>query len=198
MNRHPRTPFSLLKPDLMSEVENKQRTQKHYHGSGRVRQRKFHIGQKVSVSNNRQGKEKWLPGVVVAVKGPATYLARVYGRTRYVHSDHVIQRSTCDTEIETVPTDEHSDQQKFSRQSPVATAPDVPPVHLETPIPVSPSVTTPAKPSPKPQTPRKQVTETTVSPATPPRRYPERQRQPVVRLNLYKLKRKEERNGGKN
>ena len=150
LNRYLRTPFSLLKPDLKSGIENKQRTQKHYHDRGRVKQREFHIGQEVSVRNHRQRKEKWLPGVVVAVKGPATYLARVYGCTRYVHSDHVIQRSTCDTEIETVPANVQSDQQKFSRQSPVATTPDVPPVHLETPTPVSHSVTTPAKPLPKP------------------------------------------------
>ena len=60
LNSHLRIPFSLFKPDLKSEVENKQRTQKHYHDSGRVKQREFHIGQKVFIRNHRQGKEKWL------------------------------------------------------------------------------------------------------------------------------------------
>ena len=53
--------------------------------------RTFAVAQRISVRNHWGGKVKWLPGDVLAVKGPRRYLVRVSGRTRYVHADHMIR-----------------------------------------------------------------------------------------------------------
>ena len=90
LNREPRTRFSLLRPSLQQHVQQKQMIQQQNHDAGRVKLRTFTVGQKVSVRNHRGGKEKWMSGTVVAVKGPRQYLVRVLGRTRYVHADHMI------------------------------------------------------------------------------------------------------------
>ena len=44
-----------------------------------------------SVKNTRGGKEKWIAGTIVAVKGPETYLIRVHGNDRhFVYANHFI------------------------------------------------------------------------------------------------------------
>ena len=58
--------------------------------------RSFDLNQRVKVRNVRGGKEKWIPGVIVAVKGPLKYLVRVPGNsTRFVHADHIIPDDIC-------------------------------------------------------------------------------------------------------
>ncbi|PFX19650.1 Uncharacterized protein K02A2.6 [Stylophora pistillata] len=43
------------------------------------------------VSNTRGGKEKWIAGTIVTVKGPENYLVRVPGNSRrFVHANHLI------------------------------------------------------------------------------------------------------------
>ena len=57
------------------------------HPRGRI----FDLYQPVRVKNTRGGKEKWIPGTIVAVKGPETYLVRVTGNDRrFVHANHLI------------------------------------------------------------------------------------------------------------
>ena len=47
--------------------------------------------QPVRVRNLRGGKEKWIPGTIVSIKGPHMYLVRIPGNTRrHVHTDHLI------------------------------------------------------------------------------------------------------------
>ena len=47
----------------------------------------------VSVANSRQdSRGKWLCGVIIQHVGPATYLVRVEGGTRYVHIDQLRER----------------------------------------------------------------------------------------------------------
>ena len=184
LKRNPRMQFRMLKPNLQADVQDKQNAQKHHHDTGRVKQSEFHQGQKVAVRNHRKGKEKWSPGVIVAVKGPARYLTRVYGRTRYVHSDHIITRSTSDVESE--PRDHDSDQQDFLPQPPIPPAvPDTRATVRSEVADTAPPVVTPElnKSPTKPATPVK-PSETPKSVVEPVRRYPERQRKPVVRLNL--------------
>ena len=48
------------------------------HPRGRI----FYLYQPVRVKNTRGGKEKWIAGTIVAVKGPETYLVRVPGNDR--------------------------------------------------------------------------------------------------------------------
>ena len=47
------------------------------------------------VKNVRGGKEKWIPGTIVAMKGPETSLVRVSGdNCRFVHANHLIPDDT--------------------------------------------------------------------------------------------------------
>ena len=55
------------------------------------RGRIFDLYQPVRVKSTRGGKEKWIAGTIVAVKGPETYLVRVPGNDRrFVHANHLI------------------------------------------------------------------------------------------------------------
>ena len=57
--------------------------------------RSFDLYQPVRVLCTRAGKEKWIPGTIVSIKGPRTYLVRVPGNNRrFVHSDHLIPDGT--------------------------------------------------------------------------------------------------------
>ena len=56
LKRNPRMQFSMLKPNLQTDVQDKQNAQKYHHDTGRVKQRKFHQGQKVAVRNHCKGK----------------------------------------------------------------------------------------------------------------------------------------------
>ena len=53
--------------------------------------RMFDLYQPVGIKNTRGGKEKWIAGTIVAVKGLETYLVRVPGNDRhFVHPNHLI------------------------------------------------------------------------------------------------------------
>ena len=91
LKRAPRTQISLVKPCLQRKVENSQVASKKHHDGEKPKMRSFDLNQTVKVRNVRGGKEKWIPGVIVAVKGPLTYLVRVPGNSRrFVHADHII------------------------------------------------------------------------------------------------------------
>ena len=86
-----RTQISLVKPCLQRKVENSQVASKKHHDGEKPKMRSFDLNQRVKVRNVRGGKEKWIPGVIVAVKGPLTYLVKVPGNSRrFVHADHII------------------------------------------------------------------------------------------------------------
>ena len=88
MERHLRTRFDLLKPDLQRTVRNHQTRQKARHDrSARLRQ--FNTGQSVMVRNFGSG-ANWIAGVIVRQEGPVTYLVEVSdGRLWKRHVDHV-------------------------------------------------------------------------------------------------------------
>ena len=91
LKRSPRTPLSLVKPCLQRKVENSQAASKKQHDGNNPVMRTFDLNQPVKVKNARGGKVKWLPGVIVDIKGPSTYLVRVPGNSRrFVHADHLI------------------------------------------------------------------------------------------------------------
>ena len=91
LKREPRTHLSLVKPSLQRHVEKKQVASKLYRDGLHPRGRIFDLYQPVRVKNTRGGKEKWIPGTIVAVKGPETYLVRVPGNDRrFVHANHLI------------------------------------------------------------------------------------------------------------
>ena len=91
LKREPRTHLSLVKPSLQRHLEKKQVAFKLYKDGLYPRGRIFDLYQPVRVKNTRGGKKKWIPGTIVTVKGPETYLVRVPGNDRrFVHANHLI------------------------------------------------------------------------------------------------------------
>ena len=66
--------FSLLKPHLAKDVEEKQQTQKLHHDQRGVKLRELVKGDPVHVRNHRDGLQKWVPGTIIRRLGPLTYL----------------------------------------------------------------------------------------------------------------------------
>ena len=89
LKREPRAYLSLVKPSLQRHVEKKEA--KLYRDGLHPRGRMFDLYQPVRVKNIRGGKEKWIAGTIVAVKGPETHLVRVPGNDRrFVHANNLI------------------------------------------------------------------------------------------------------------
>ena len=77
LGREIRTRLDLLHPDVTSRVQARQLSQKdavdrHRHARG------FPIGQQVMARNYHSG-AKWVPGTVIAQRGPVSYLVEVQG-----------------------------------------------------------------------------------------------------------------------
>ena len=105
LQRNPRTQFSLLCPDLAQDVQAQQHKQKFYHDRARVKERHFMVREPVSKKNHGGGNEKWIPGLITAMKGPTSYLVRVMGGIRYVHVEHLLTRASVAPDCPTVPPD---------------------------------------------------------------------------------------------
>ena len=94
LQRHVRTRFDLLRPEVGEVVSSNQATQKQNYDK-HCRQREFFVGQRVMVRNLRPGLQ-WIPGTVIERKGPLTYLVQVAeGRIWKRHVDHL--QETTDT-----------------------------------------------------------------------------------------------------
>jgi hypothetical protein len=93
VKRRLRNRLSLIKPDLAQAVESKQDKQKEYKDMKSKKERSFVRCDRVRVRNTRTNSkiEKWIPGTVVKVCGPRTYVVRTGHKTRYVHTDHMIK-----------------------------------------------------------------------------------------------------------
>ena len=78
-----RNKFSLLKPSLEREMEEKQHKQQRR--SENVKLRELRSGDTVHVRNHLYGQVKWPPGTVVCRLGPLKYLIQVHGKHWYVH-----------------------------------------------------------------------------------------------------------------
>lgn len=95
LKRSPTTRLSLVKPCLKRKIEDNQASSKFHRDGNNPKMRSFDLYQAVRVRSVRGGKEKWIPGTIVAVKGPLTYLVRVPGNMRrFVHADHLIPDDT--------------------------------------------------------------------------------------------------------
>ena len=93
VKRRLRTKLSLIKPNLAQVVENQQQKQKMYKDLKCKRERSFVRNDSVRVRNSRANSktDKWIPGTVIKVCGPRTYVVRTGHKTRYVHTDHMIR-----------------------------------------------------------------------------------------------------------
>ena len=199
LQRNPRTQFSLLRPDLAQDVQAQQQKQKFYHDRTRVEERHFTVGEPVSVKNHRGGK-KWIPGLITAVKGPTSYLVRVMGRIRYVHVDHLLTRATVAPDCPTVPPDTPTVAPDSVERHPglVERAPRMPiPHRSRSPIRTKPDHTESkpdhhankrpppaAPPEPDLTTPPRVPNPLSAQPIVAERRYPLRDRKPVVRMDM--------------
>ena len=90
LRRSPTTKLSLLKPSLKSKIENKQAEDKRQRDGSKPMTRSYDLFQHVLVRHMRQGRERWIPGTIVQIKGPSSYIVRVPGnKHRFVHTDHL-------------------------------------------------------------------------------------------------------------
>lgn len=82
-----------MKPGLQRHV--KQEASKLYRDGLHPKGRVFDLYQPVKVKHTWRGKEKWIPGTIVAVKGLKTCLVRGLGSDRlFVHDKHLIPDDT--------------------------------------------------------------------------------------------------------
>ena len=82
------TRLDLLRLELASHVEGRQAVQKEQHDH-HAHARSIEVGQPVMVKNMRPG-DLWIPGVVMRLLGPLTYLVDVgEGRAWKRHIDHL-------------------------------------------------------------------------------------------------------------
>lgn len=96
----PRTRLTLLKPDFLREMENKQTKTKELCDRKRGPERCFVIGQQVLVRSVRQEEVKWMPGIIIKAVSNVTYIVSVMGQKRFVHADHI---KPTEVDIETLP-----------------------------------------------------------------------------------------------
>ena len=80
------TLFSLLKPHKSTSTVDAQEKQREFHDNG-VKMRTFQKGDTVMLRNMHSGIQKWITGVVIAIKGPVTYFVHCGDRVRYVHCE---------------------------------------------------------------------------------------------------------------
>lgn len=125
---HPRTRFSLLKPHLLTQMEHKQNKIKKWSDRTRGEQRLFNIGQEVLVKSVRGEEIKWMPGIVIKVVSPVTYIVHVLGQKRFVHVDHLRE-----SEI-VFPSKERIIRDRMHMQTPMKPSPPTsPPALLNSP-----------------------------------------------------------------
>ena len=91
LGRQPRTRLDLLKPNTAERVEAKQQAQQDSHNK-LAKERSLLVGDKVYVKNFGQG-QRWLPGVILEVTGPVSFLVRLVDeRIVRRHLDHIRSR----------------------------------------------------------------------------------------------------------
>ena len=105
MNRDLRTRLDLLKPDIASNVHNKQAVQKQY-SDNRRHSRVFSVDQEVMVRNFREG-DKWTSGKIVDQLGPVSYLVQCSDGSMWRrHVDHILDK-TLSSELDKEPPTSH-------------------------------------------------------------------------------------------
>ena len=117
LKRGLRTRLDLLRPSVHDTVRDKQDVQKTHHNH-HAREREMTVGQTVMVRNLRPG-DAWIPGVIVKMLGPVSYLVDVgEGRVWKRHVDHLKQRDLPDPEHSSL---EETDSELPTPETDVAT-----------------------------------------------------------------------------
>ena len=98
MNRKLRSRFELMYPVVRRKVEASQERQKELH-DGKKSVRQFAVKDPVFVENFTNRKPKWLPGTVVKVTGPLSYVIELQnGTTVRRHVDSIRKRESSSSE----------------------------------------------------------------------------------------------------
>ena len=93
MKRQLKSRFDLLKPNIATKVEQRQREQKYYHDSHAIAIQ-FQEGDSVYARDFRQG-QSWLTGIVVRGLGPVSFEVKTNdGQLIRRHQDHLRKRSS--------------------------------------------------------------------------------------------------------
>ena len=93
MGRNLKSHFDLLKPNLVTRVEQKQQQQKQNH-DGHAVSHQFQVEEEVYVKDFRPG-HTWLQGKIVKCSGPVSYRIKLNnGQLVRRHQDHLRKRST--------------------------------------------------------------------------------------------------------
>ena len=110
MKRRLRSRLDLLHPEVSKKVEAKQEKQKAEHDTSQPI-RKFSVNDNVLVRNLPSNNPKWIPGVIVKVTGPLSYVVQLLdGRLMRKHVDHIIRRNSSNyTRIDTDDIDGSAD-----------------------------------------------------------------------------------------
>ena len=89
MGRRPKSKLDLLRPDMKATVMRKQEKQKEGHDQ-HAQERQLKPGDDVYVRNFSNSNEKWLPGAILAQRGPLSFVVELTdGRVFRRHQDHV-------------------------------------------------------------------------------------------------------------
>ncbi|XP_022795607.1 uncharacterized protein K02A2.6-like [Stylophora pistillata] len=96
VKRKLRTRLNLVKPDLEQAVQHKQTKQAVYKDPKVDAERFFQVYDRVRVRNTRPKSQvdRWVPGTLIKLCGPRTYIVKTGYRNRYVHTDHMVR--ACD------------------------------------------------------------------------------------------------------
>ena len=98
MNRKLRSRFELLYPMVRRKVETSQEKQKELH-DGKRGVRKFALQDPVYIENFTSRKPKWIPGTIVKVTGPLSYVIELQnGTTVRRHVDSIRKRESSNSE----------------------------------------------------------------------------------------------------
>ena len=123
LNRHVRTRFDLLRPDVDGRVASKQAEQKRQHDL-HAKKRDLFIGQRVMVRNLRPG-PRWIPGTVVERNGPLSYLVQVNGNQMWKrHIDHLQEMGDSPYTTTTGVTESSSDMNTDFTPGPASREPE--------------------------------------------------------------------------
>ena len=81
-----------LYPEIRKRVESRQVKQKEAHDTAKPL-RKFNVGDKVFAENFSGTGTRWMPGIIVKITGPLSYLIELdMGKTVHRHMDNVKKR----------------------------------------------------------------------------------------------------------
>ena len=98
MNRRLRLHLDLFHPEISGKVENHRAKQKELHDQRSLRQ--FTENDKVYMQDFTTRKPRWIPGTVVQVTGPLSYMIKLQdGATVRRHVDHVREKTQLLTRI---------------------------------------------------------------------------------------------------